>query len=216
MQLSRAIANELGSYFHCYYWCRSAVVFFVCTFSGYLLGFFNASYVLLVATVSCTIGTVINLGWFIQAGKVGNWSFISDIPWTKQCCYSKMSCWRNCIWWTTPSRLDLVKQTHAGYIKDVEVEDVKAFLYIQGICSLVGFFLCFILGKIACVCMYVCTFLYISIVQSISQYCFSSHKIRSSCRLNFTSWSYYINISYTALIKFYSLIHNYCCMVSFT
>ena len=138
-QLTGAFADELGSYFHCYYWCRSAGVFFVCTFSSYLLGFFNAGYVLLVATVSCATGTVINLlgmSWFTQAGAVGNPLLLI------------LRVLRNAATAKKPahggpelSRLDLVKQTHAGHIKDVEVEDVKAFLRILGIlASLVGFF----------------------------------------------------------------------------
>lgn len=40
-----------------------------------------------------------------------------------------------------PSRIDLVKETHHGYIKDEKVEDVKVFLKILGILfSLLGFF----------------------------------------------------------------------------
>ena len=74
-QLPGTFAEELSSYFHWYYWCTSAGVFFISIFSIYLLGAINASYVLLVATVSYTVALVINfigMGSFSKADKVGN------------------------------------------------------------------------------------------------------------------------------------------------
>ena len=145
-QLTGAFADELSSYFHWYYWCRSAGVFFVSTLSNYLLGFVSAAYVLLVATVSCTIALLINLlgrGWFTKTDKVGNPLLL--IFRVLRCATTvKKPAERSAFSYDgrpEPSRLDLVKQTHFGSFTDEEVEDVKVFLRILGILSsLIGFF----------------------------------------------------------------------------
>ena len=145
-QLTGAFADELSSYFHWYYWCRSAGVFFVSTCSTYLLGFVSAAYVLLVAAVSCAIALLINLlghGWFIKAGKVGN-PLLLIFSVLRRAATVKKPEERSAFSYDgrpEPSRLDLVKQTHFGSFTDEEVEDVKVFLRILGILSsLVGFF----------------------------------------------------------------------------
>ena len=145
-QLVGAFGDELSSYFHCYYWCRSAGVFFVSTVSTLLLGFINAGYVLLIATVSCTLAVVINLvgtGWFVRAEKVGNpmlliyrvlrYSLTAQRPAVRSAfSYDGRP---------EPSRIDLAKRTHHGRFEDEKVEDVKVFLRILGILSsLLGFF----------------------------------------------------------------------------
>lgn len=145
-QLVRAFADELSSYFHCYYWCRSGGVFFVSTVSTFLLAFVNAGYILLIATVSCTLAVVINLvgtGWFVKAEKVGNpllliyrvlrYSLTAQRP-VERSAFSYDGR-------PEPSRIDLAKITHHGCFEDEKVEDVKVFLRILGILSsLLGFF----------------------------------------------------------------------------
>ena len=145
-QLAGAFGDELSSYFHCYYWCRSAGVFFVSTVSTFLLGFVNAGYILLIATISCALAVVINLvgiGWFVKAGKVGNpllliyhvlrYSLTAQRP-DERSAFSYDGR-------PEPSRIDLAKRTHHGRFEDEKVEDVKVFLRILGILSsLVGFF----------------------------------------------------------------------------
>ena len=145
-QLAGAFADELSSYFHWYYWCRSAGVFIVCSFGTYIVAFSNSGYMLLMATVACTIAVVTNLigtRWFNRADKVGNplwliycvlrYALVAKPPGERSAfSYDDRS---------EPSRIDLVKETHHGQIKDEKVEDVKIFLRILGILfSLIGFF----------------------------------------------------------------------------
>ena len=154
-QLNGAFADEFSSYFHWYYWCRSAGVFFVCTVSTYLLGVLSAAYVLLVATVSCTTAALINLlgrGWFTKAGTIGNPILLIFRVLRHATTVTKPS-ERSAFSYDgrpEPSRLDLVKETHFGSFRDEEVEDVKVFLRILGILSsLVGFFcVSFLVSKV--------------------------------------------------------------------
>ena len=145
-QLVGAFADELSSYFHWYYWCRSAGVFIVCTCGTYILAFFNSGYVLLMATASCGVAVVTNLlgtGWFIKAEKVGN-TLLLIYRVLRYAAVAKPPGQRSAFSYDDrpkPSRIDLVKETHHGYIKDEKVEDVKVFLKILGILfSLLGFF----------------------------------------------------------------------------
>ena len=145
-QLVGAFADELSSYFHWYYWCRSFGVFIVCTCGTYVLAFFNSGYALLLATVSCGIAVIINLvgtGWFINAEKVGN-TLLLIYRVLKYAATAKPPGERSAFSYddrSEPSRIDLAKQTHHGYIKDEKVEDVKVFLRILGmLSSLLGFF----------------------------------------------------------------------------
>lgn len=145
-QLVGAFADELSSYFHWYYWCRSAGVFIVCTCGTYILVTFNSGYVLLIATVSCGVAVVTNLlgtGWFFRAEKVGN-PLLLIYRVLRYATTAKPPGQRSAFSYDDrpePSRIDLVKETHHGYIKDEKVEDVKIFLRILGILfSLLGFF----------------------------------------------------------------------------
>ena len=145
-QLTGAFADELGSYFHWYYWCRYVGIFFVSTFSTILLSFVNAGFIHLIATVSCTIALVINLlgrGWFTKAGTIGNTiSLIFRV--LRYAATAKKPVERSAFSYDgrpEPSRLDLVKRTHFGCINDEKVEDVKIFFRILGILfCLIGFF----------------------------------------------------------------------------
>ena len=145
-QLVGAFADELSSYFHWYYWCRSAGVFIVCTFGTYILAFNNSGYVLLLATAACTIAVVTNwvgAKWFVRAEKVGN-PLLLIYHVLRYAATAKPPGERSAFSYddrTEPSRIDLVKETHHGPIKDEKVEDVKIFLRILGILfSLLGFF----------------------------------------------------------------------------
>lgn len=145
-QLAGAFGDELSSYFHCYYWCRSAGVFFVSTVSTILIGFINAGYVLLIATVSCTLAVVINVvgtGWFVKAGKVGN-PLLLIYRVLRYSLTAQQPAERSAFSYDgrpEPSRIDLAKRTHHGCFEDEKVEDVKVFLRILGILSsLLGFF----------------------------------------------------------------------------
>ena len=144
-QLVGAFADELSSYFHWYYWCRSAGVFIVSTFGTYILAFYNSGYVLLLATVACTMALVTNLtaAKFVRADKVGN-PLLLIYRVLRYAVTAKPPGERSAFSYddrTEPSRIDLVKETHHGPIKDEKVEDVKIFLRILGILfSLLGFF----------------------------------------------------------------------------
>ena len=145
-QLVGAFADELSSYFHWYYWCRSVGVFIVCTVGTYILAFYNPGYVFLLATTACTIAVVTNLvgaKWFIRAEKVGNPLLLIYCV-LRYAVTAKPPGERSAFSYDDrlePSRIDLVKKTHHGPIKDEKVEDVKIFLRILGILfSLVGFF----------------------------------------------------------------------------
>ena len=145
-QLVGAFADELSSYFHWYYWCRNVGVFIVCICGTYMVAKFNSGYVLLLATVSGGVAVVTNLlgtGWFFRAERVGN-PLLLIYRVLRYAATAKPPGQRSAFSYddrSEPSRIDLAKETHHGYIKDEKVEDVKVFLRILLILfSLLGFF----------------------------------------------------------------------------
>ena len=149
-QMGAASSDQLSSYFHWYYWSRNVGQFFAYAIGILLIPAIYDHFevliiILLLPCIAAAVGTVINMcgyGWFVKKEKVGNpllliYRVLSYAASVRRPLYRSAFSYDGR---STPSRIDLAKETHFGKFRDEKVEDVKTFLRILVmLISLTGF-----------------------------------------------------------------------------